>query len=46
VKFSNPGVISTEFNPNFPGGHWGFKPDEARYKRYKNDNQPHLDTWP
>jgi len=27
-------------------GVWRFKPDEARAKRWNNDNQPHPETWP
>jgi prepilin-type N-terminal cleavage/methylation domain-containing protein/prepilin-type processing-associated H-X9-DG protein len=44
VEHSNPSSFPIV---HFRGGFWwGFEPDEGRYKRFNNDNQPHPETWP
>ena len=43
VESSNPKLIPQQWNAN---GWIDYKPDAARAKRWNNDNQPHLETWP
>jgi hypothetical protein len=44
VETSNADHIPRELDAG--SGSWLFKPDEAHAKRWNNDNQPHLETWP
>jgi prepilin-type N-terminal cleavage/methylation domain-containing protein/prepilin-type processing-associated H-X9-DG protein len=45
VESADPGLIPKGLSAGY-SDRWTFKPDEARARRWNNDNEPHPETWP